>query len=166
MMSKQLRKGNKKKLPQANIQKRTCKRSSETNLIDAPESDYLYIQPSQIPLSGNGLYTAIPIYKDEIIAIFEGEILTERQIQIRVSKEKDQYFISKPDGTIMDSYKTTCFAKYANDAKAYPDSGFRNNAKIAMDDDNDICLIAKSAIKANQEIYCSYGWKYWKKHGR
>ena len=156
----------KKRLSGAGRPKRTRKISSENNLIDAPESDYLYIKPSQLPLSGNGLYTAIPIYKDEIIAIFEGELLTQRQIQIRVNKEKDQYFISMPDGTIMDSYKTECFAKYANDAKAYPDSGFTNNAKIAMSDDDDICLIAISSIKANQEIFCNYGRKYWEKHGR
>jgi uncharacterized protein len=47
------------------------------NIIESPESDYLYTKTSQIPDSGNGLFTAIPIYKDEIIAVFKGEILTQ-----------------------------------------------------------------------------------------
>ena len=34
------------------------------NNINALEEDYLYIQQSQIPNSGKGLFTAIKIYKD------------------------------------------------------------------------------------------------------
>ena len=47
--------------------------------IEAKEEDYLYINQSQIPNSGKGLFTAIPIFKDEIISVFKGKILTELQ---------------------------------------------------------------------------------------
>jgi hypothetical protein len=36
--------------------------------ILAAEADYLYIQASQIANAGNGLFTAIPIFKNEIIS--------------------------------------------------------------------------------------------------
>jgi uncharacterized protein len=133
--------------------------------IEAPESDYLYKSLSQLPDSGNGLYTAIDIYKDETIAVFKGEILTERQTRQRVKRGDDKYFINMLDGSIMDSMKVKCFAKYANDAEGYSKSSFRNNTKIAMDDNNQICIIAMRNIITGEELFCSYGKKYWKKHG-
>ncbi len=139
--------------------------ASNCNEIEAAEADYLYIQPSQIPGSGNGLFTAIKIYKDEIIAVFKGEILTDAQAKLRVQNHKDQYFINMLDGSIMDSIKTKCFAKYANDAEGITKSDFKNNAKIALDDNEQVCIIAKRNLKTGEEIFCSYGKRYWKKHG-
>lgn len=133
--------------------------------IESPETDYLFIKTSQIPKAGKGLYTAIPIYKDEVIALFKGEILSELQIQGRLKKGKDQYFIRMLDGTIMDSINTKCFAKYANDAQAYPNSSLKNCAKITIDEDDNVALIATRKIKTNEEIFCGYGKAYWKKHG-
>lgn len=141
------------------------KPSSGTDAIDAPESDYLYVAASQLPLAGKGLYTATAIYKDEIIAVFKGEILTDRQIALRIKKGEDRYFISMPDGSMMDSMKTACFAKYANDAQGSGKPRFRNCAKIALDDEENVCIIAIRNIKPGEEIFCGYGKKYWKKHG-
>lgn len=137
----------------------------EDDVIDVKESDYLYLQSSQIKNAGQGLFTSIPIYRGELIAFFKGEILTERQVQLRVDKGVDRYFISMLDGKIMDCMKTKCFAKFANDAHAYGRQHFRNNAQIALTEDNRVCLIATRSIKANHEIFCGYGKRYWKKHG-
>jgi len=49
--------------------------------IDAKETDYLYVKKSQIPNAGNGLYTALPIYENEIISIFKGEILQDKEAE-------------------------------------------------------------------------------------
>ncbi|MQP24352.1 SET domain-containing protein-lysine N-methyltransferase [Flavobacterium sp. LMO8] len=136
-----------------------------TNSIDAPESDYLYIQDSQISNAGKGLYTAIDIYPNEIISLFKGEILTEKEAQKRVSENNDRYFINRLDGSILDSMNVECFAKYANDAEAFTKLEFKNNCKIALDEYENICIIATKKIKSGQEIFCSYGKKYWKKHG-
>lgn len=46
--------------------------SNQNNAIESSESDYLYKALSQLPNSGNGLFTAINIYKDETISIFQG----------------------------------------------------------------------------------------------
>ncbi len=132
--------------------------------IDAPESDYLYVETSLLPNSGKGLFTAIPIYKHEIISIFKGEILTEIEAKKRVNEGNDKYFINMIDGTLMDSMHTDCFAKYANDAEAFENSKYKNNSKITLDDDNNVCIVATKNIKSGSEIYCSYGKKYWKKH--
>lgn len=69
------------------------------------------------------------------------------------------------DGTIMDSINTPCFAKYANDVNGSIDSEFKNNAKIGLDEENNVCVIAIRKIVSGEEIFCSYGKKYWKKHG-
>jgi SET domain-containing protein len=134
------------------------------NSIEAAESDYLFVGPSQLPDSGNGLYTAIAIYKDEVISLFKGEILTTLQAKLRANKGHDKYFISLPNGTMMDSMRVACFAKYANDAEGFSKSAFKNSAKIALDEDNQVCIIATRHIKANEEIFCGYGKAYWKKH--
>ena len=84
--------------------------------IDAKEKDYLYIQDSQIIGSGKGLYTAIPIYKDEVISLFKGDILSGVEAKKRSKKGEDAYFINLLDGRILDSMHVNCFAKYANDA--------------------------------------------------
>ena len=132
--------------------------------IEAPESDYLYIQDSQIPNAGKGLFTAIDIYPNEIISLFKGEILTDEEAQKRVSDGKDRYFINMLDGSILDSMNIDCFAKYANDAEAFSKLEFKNNSKITLDDDDNVCIVATKKIKSQQEIFCSYGVKYWKKH--
>ena len=132
--------------------------------IEAPESDYLYIQDSQIPNAGKGLFTAIDIYPNEIISLFKGEILTVKDAQKRVSEGKDRYFINMLDGSILDSMHVDCFAKYANDAEAFSKLEFKNNSKITLDDDDNVCIVATKKIKSQQEIFCSYGVKYWKKH--
>ena len=132
--------------------------------IEAPESDYLYIQDSQITNAGKGLYTAIDIYPNEIISLFKGEILTDEEAQKRVSEGNDRYFINMLDGSILDSMNVDCFAKYANDAEAFSKLEFKNNSKITLDDDDNVCIVATKKIKSQQEIFCSYGVKYWKKH--
>ena len=132
--------------------------------IEAPESDYLHIQDSQITNAGKGLFTAIDIYPNEIISIFKGEILTDNEAQKRVSEGNDRYFINMLDGSILDSMNVDCFAKYANDAEAFSKLEFKNNSKITLDDDDNVCIVATKKIKSQQEIFCSYGVKYWKKH--
>jgi uncharacterized protein len=134
------------------------------NIIESSEEDYLYTKNSQIQNSGKGLFTAIPIYKEEIIAIFKGNVLNAIQAKAIAEKNEDQYFINLLDGKTLDSKNVECFAKYANDASGYSKSVFKNNAKIALDENKNVCLIALRKIKAGEEIFCSYGKKYWKQY--
>ena len=136
----------------------------DSNAIDALESDYLFIQTSQLPNSGRGLFTAIDIYKDEIISIFKGEVLSHSEAEIRIRNGADTYFMNLLNGTILDCKNTDCFAKFANDANGFLKSHFKNNAKITLDENQNVCLIAIRKIKSGEEIFCDYGKKYWKKH--
>lgn len=140
------------------------KKTADTNIIQAPENLYLYKAVSQIKNAGDGLYTAINIYKDEVIATFKGERLTDAVARKRAKKGNDQYFIAMLDGSIMDSVKSNCFAKYANDAIGLGDSGFNNNSRIALDENDNVCIIANKTIKTGDEIFCGYGKRYWKKY--
>jgi hypothetical protein len=135
---------------------------SSSHKIHAKEHDYLYIKASQIPSAGNGLYTAIPIYKDEVISIFKGKVLSALEAERRATKGDDAYFINLPDGTIMDSLTVNGFAKYANDALGSVESAHKNNSKIALDENGKVCLIATRKITVGAEIFCGYGKKYWK----
>ena len=135
------------------------------NTIDAKEEDYLYIQKSQIENSGDGLFSAIEIYKEEIISIFKGKIITNTEAESIVKLNEDKYFINLLDGTILDSNTVDCFAKYANDSNGFIKSKYKNNSKITLDESNNVCLVATKNIKSNEEIFCSYGKRYWKKHG-
>jgi hypothetical protein len=132
--------------------------------IDAPESDYLFIKLSQLPNSGRGLFTVIDIYKDEIISIFKGEVLSHSEAENRIRSSADAYFMNLLNGTILDCRNTDGFAKYANDANGFSKSYFKNNAKITLDENQNVCLIAIRKIKSGEEIFCDYGKKYWKKH--
>jgi SET domain-containing protein len=132
--------------------------------IESEEEDYLYIQKSQISDAGMGLFTAIDIFKDEIISIFKGEVLSQKQAKIRVLKKEDKYFMNLPNGLVFDTSLTDCFAKYANDAEGFSKSDFTNNSIIKLEGTNKICLVAKRKIKAGEEIFCAYGKKYWDKH--
>ena len=134
------------------------------NQIEAPESDYLYKSQSQIPNSGQGLFTVIDIYKDEIIAVVKGEILSDLEAKIRAEAGNDGYFINLLDGSVLDSKNVECFAKYANDAKGLVPSEFKNNTRITLDPDQNVCIEATRNIRANEELFCSYGNRYWEKH--
>ncbi|NRD23912.1 SET domain-containing protein-lysine N-methyltransferase [Winogradskyella litoriviva] len=134
------------------------------NIIEAPESDYLYTETSQIKNAGTGLFTAIDIFEEEIVALFKGEIINNQEAEKRALLNEDRYFVNLLDGSIMDSMHTDCFAKYANDAEGLMESSFKNNAIITLDDDNNVCIKAIRNIDAGEEIFCSYGKPYWKKH--
>ena len=137
----------------------------DQNQINAEESDYLYVKVSQLPNSGNGLFTAIDIYKDEIVSLFKGEILNDKQAKSIADRGNNKYFMKLLNGNILDCMHTNCFAKYANDAKGFSKSDYRNNTKITFDENQNVCLIAIKKIKSGDEIFCDYGKSYWKKHG-
>ena len=136
--------------------------NSDSHQIDAKEHDYLYIKESQIPASGKGLFTAIPIYKDEVVSIFKGKILSDTEAQRRATNGDDTYFINMPDGTIMDSMTVNCFAKYANDASGRIQSSLKNNSRITLDGNGKVCIVANKKISVGAEIFCGYGTGYWK----
>lgn len=137
---------------------------SGTNQIEAGEEEYLFTGTSQIPGSGNGLFTAVPIYKDEIISLFFGESISNHEAAKRAQHGDDEFFMNMPDGSILDSKHVACFAKFANDPTGIVKSAFKSNSKITLDEYNRVCIVAKRKIKGGEEIFCAYGKKYWENH--
>ena len=134
--------------------------------IPLQEEDYLYTALSGLKDAGSGLYTAIEICREEVIAIFNGERLSAEEASERASKGLDRYFLELPNGSTLDAMGTNGFAKFANDAKGSATTALRNNAKIALDDNGKVCLRAIRRIRAGEEVLCGYGKRYWKRHGR
>lgn len=130
---------------------------NQPETIQAKESSYLYTRVSTIKHAGNGLFTAMPIYKNEVIAVFKGKILSGPEAEQLALAKLDAYFINMVNGTIMDSRNAKCFAKYANDAQ----TRIKNNARITLNENNKVCLQALRDIAFGEEIFCSYGKKYW-----
>ncbi|MEO8732952.1 MAG: SET domain-containing protein [Flavobacteriales bacterium] len=133
--------------------------------IPLKEEDYLYTGLSGLPDAGQGLYTAIPLYKDEVIAIFHGERLSATEAGDRAAQGLDRYFMELPDRTTLDAMGVKGFAKFANDAKVSAGTALRNNAVITLDDSDRVCLRATRRIRVGEEILCGYGKRYWKRHG-
>ncbi|MFI5172767.1 MAG: SET domain-containing protein-lysine N-methyltransferase [Chitinophagales bacterium] len=144
--------------------KKKSKPTIYVDSIDAIESSYLYISDSRIKGAGKGLFTAIPIFKDEIISIFKGDIISFKEAKAKAAKGENAYFIDLIDGRTLDSQETDCFAKYANDPAGTIKSPFKSNSDISMYENGSICLVANKNIKAGEEIFCSYGRKYWTIH--
>lgn len=67
-----------------------------------------------------------------------------------------------PNGTILDCQNSNCFAKFANDAFGFYKSNFKNNCKITLNDNGNVCLVATRNIKDCEEVFCNYGKSYWK----
>ena len=131
--------------------------------IDAPEADYLYVQPSLIAGAGMGLFTAIPIHRGEVVAIFTGEQLSSAEARLRAARGDDAYFVTLMDGSTLDSMHSDCFAKYANDVEGPGNTRLRNNAVITLDEDDHPCVMATRNIRAGGEVYVDYGKAYWAK---
>ena len=135
----------------------------EPSPIEAPEADYLYVQPSLITGAGRGLFTAIPIHRGEVVAVFTGERLTANEARHRAEQGNDGYFVTLLDGSTLDSMHNDCFAKYANDVEGPGTSRKRNNAVITLDDTDRPCVMATRRIDAGGEVYVAYGKAYWSK---
>lgn len=137
------------------------KKALTFNQIDLDESEYLYVSKSKLTNAGNGLFTAIMIYKDEVIAIYKGKVLSKKETNKRARENNNQFFIELLNGKILDCNNIDGFAKFANDAKGNTATRFSNNAKIGLTEKQVVCLIASRKINIGEEIYCSYGKRYW-----
>ncbi|MDB5257563.1 MAG: hypothetical protein JWM14_2258 [Chitinophagaceae bacterium] len=133
-----------------------------SNLSYEQEAEFLQVKESQIPNAGKGLFLYVEKKKGEVVALFRGEVLSYEKAEQRALKNEEGYFINMSNGTILDSMHVECFAKYANDAHGLGKSKFKSNAEIQLSGNPDIVyLVAMRDIKAGEEIFTSYGRKYW-----
>lgn len=125
---------------------------------------HLVVKKSQIPNSGKGVFTKIDIEKDDIITEYTGEkvshtIGTARMI-LKQSNSilylNKKYFI---DSTTDKECKTT----FINDADGLTKTNYKNNVFMVRTNGR-IYVVAKRNIKKGEELFISYGEKYWDKY--
>jgi predicted O-linked N-acetylglucosamine transferase (SPINDLY family) len=123
-----------------------------------------------VPTTFDGWMKILKAVPDSVLFLYATNKWAEANLKIEAEKRaqlgNDKYFMNMLDGSILDAMHSECFAKYANDAEAFSKLEFKNNSKITLDDEDNVCLIATKKIKSGGEIFCSYGAQYWKKHGK
>jgi len=124
----------------------------------------LTVKKSTIPKAGKGLFTTTPKKKGEIICEYEGEKITWKECLRRNENQegKGAYFFHINDKNCIDAQETLwALGRYVNDA-AGPSKikGLRNNAEYEIIKGKPFIKAAKN-IKADEEIFVSYGKEYW-----
>jgi SET domain-containing protein len=122
---------------------------------------HLYIQSSNIPQAGKGLFTKVSIAKGETIVEYKGRKTTWKEVE---DKEIDNlYIMYVTEDNVIDAGKhLKSFARYANDASGLTKiKGLQNNAHFVHDDTGKVYMEAKRNIAADEEIFVGYGKDYW-----
>ncbi len=118
----------------------------------------LVVKHSTIPEAGKGLFTLRPIKKDAKIAEYTGRVLTKSQIDSLYGHDESDlapYSFKLSRDLYLDSACSRSIAAFANDSPSH------NNAKLSINHvNNKVFLRATQDIAANEEIFTSYGAKY------
>ena len=144
------------------LQEKQCrKRTAHTEKcwIHLAKQNNLRIKPSHIIDGGKGLYTwKKKIPRGTTIGKYTGRQLTKKQLDQRYGGQTAKYGLCNRRGNCIDANYTTDGApRFSNDARKTP---FQNNAKL-RGSRTIFRLKASKTIPPNQEIFTSYGKKYW-----
>lgn len=124
----------------------------------------LYVKKSKLPKAGKGLFTDTEIPKGAIVCEYEGEKVTWKECLRRNEnmEGKGGYFFHINDRNCVDAQHTLwAMGRYANDAGGPSKvAELKNNAKYEVIK-NKPYIVAIKKIKANEEVFVSYGKAYW-----
>jgi hypothetical protein len=123
----------------------------------------LYISKSKLPGAGKGLFTDTPIKKGTRIVEYTGDIITYKEYDERVQKNRYGYLFYINKNRCIDAYShKEALARYANDAKGIGQKkGLSNNSKYEVIG-NRCYIVAYRNIPAGGEILVGYGADYWR----
>jgi SET domain-containing protein len=125
----------------------------------------LEIKKSQIPKSGQGLWTKNDIRKGDIVCEYIGDKITWKECERRNAAQVDHggyYFFINARNCVDAQYVMDSFGRYANDATGFTRvAGLRNNSKYEVRKGKPY-IIATRNISAGSEILVNYGRGYWK----
>ena len=119
----------------------------------------LEIKTSTLPGAGKGLFTNVAIPKGTRIVEYKGTVKTWDEA--KQDPTNGYIYFLKPNHVIDGRDHPKSLARYANDAAGLvraKDKG--NNARFEPDGLR-VFLVATKDIKAGDEIFVSYGKKYW-----
>jgi SET domain-containing protein len=121
----------------------------------------LFINKSQIPGAGMGLFTTRPIAKGEIIVEYKGKITTWKEFS-KQPDERNGYVFYIFSTHVIDAWGSKkSLARYANDARGIARvKGLNNNSEYHVYKRR--CFIrAVKDIPAGAEVLVDYGKEYW-----
>ena len=121
---------------------------------------YLFVDESNIPGAGKGLFTKIDIEKGTRIVEYKGR----RTVWKDVKNDSTNYYIYTINrNNVIDAQKTlSALARYSNDAKGFTRvKGLTNNC-VYVNEGNRAFIEAIKDIPAGGEIFVDYTQDYWK----
>lgn len=123
----------------------------------------LYISKSTLPGAGKGLFTDKPIKRGTRIVEYTGDIITYKEYDERVQKDRYGYLFYINKNLCIDAYDhKEALARYANDAKGIGQKkGVNNNSKYEIIG-NRCYIVSYRNIPAGGEILVGYGADYWR----
>ena len=122
-------------------------------------AEHLYVGRSNIPGSGKGLFTRIPIAKGELIIEYTGVIRKWEEVK---DDPTNLYIYFINEDQVIDAKKSPgSLARYVNDAEGLTKvKGLVNNS-VFVNIENRIYVRATKNIPAHSEILVEYGEGYW-----
>ncbi|SKA01447.1 SET domain-containing protein [Sediminibacterium ginsengisoli] len=120
---------------------------------------HLFVKPSQLPNSGNGLFTKIFIPKGTKIVEYKGRITTWKAVE---NDADNGYIFQVNPQHVIDALRTKrALARYANDARGLSRvKGLTNNCDYELDGLR-AYITSKKDIQPGEEIFVAYGKDYW-----
>ncbi|MEJ5262479.1 MAG: SET domain-containing protein-lysine N-methyltransferase [Ignavibacterium sp.] len=115
-------------------------------------SNYLYenIIVKDSSLHGKGIFTQIPINKNQTILVIEGEEIDAAECIRRENEENNVYIFWKDDNTYIDASSTEKI-KYVNHS-------CEANCYIDEDESGNLILVASRDIEHGEELTIDYGY--------
>ena len=124
----------------------------------------LYLKKSAIPGAGTGLFTSKSIPAKTKIANYTGTVKSQAENDVKPSG----YALGIPHGKVLDAASTQSgLARYANDCRASNKRAKQckgSNSKFSTSTRGGVTrvwLTSTKLIRANTEIFVSYGKAYW-----
>ncbi len=131
------------------------------------------VRKSTIPNAGRGLFANITFNIDDCVAEYNGKIIGQKEVDKLTEQNQYQYIAQLTDFLAIDGYRDekTGLGSFVNDIRTKT----KHNAYFYVSDykpNNDnhnfgrktnlrVFLIASNKIEKGDEIFVSYGSKYW-----
>ena len=120
----------------------------------------LFVQTSQLPNAGQGLFTKVAIPKGTYIIEYTGKVSSWKDVDHEGGFNSYIYFMNR--NHVINASKTkAALARYANDARGLVKvKGLTNNA-VYEEEGKKVYIRAMKDIEAGEEIFVRYGKEYW-----
>ncbi|RYY67211.1 MAG: SET domain-containing protein [Chitinophagaceae bacterium] len=120
----------------------------------------LFVQTSNLPNAGNGLFTKVLIPKGTYIIEYTGKVTTWKDVDHEGGFNGYIYHLNR-NHVINASKHKSALARYANDAQGIAKvKGLTNNA-VYEEEKKRVYIKAIKDIQPGQEIFVRYGKEYW-----